>query len=148
MHYEVNAPTARIRERDARLPYFNYRQDGKNIICILSDDAFFRKVWFRDRKVLQVQTPEGVGQDFYLIKSRTAQGRCICPNCGNEDNIEKMLDGCDYCGTQFHIEDFKGKVSSYYMEKKGIALTRDRNPVKIIGPLVFFLMAGLFIMFE
>ena len=51
-------------------------------------------------------------------KKRTAQ--IICPNCGAVTTRENLLDGCDYCGSRFRIEDLGKNVS-------GFALRDDRQ---------------------
>lgn len=51
----------------------------------------------------------------YSILSAKQQGesRLICPSCGCETTREDLIDGCDYCGTKFTIEDLESKVAGF-----------------------------------
>ncbi|MBR0092531.1 MAG: hypothetical protein IJP92_12615 [Lachnospiraceae bacterium] len=49
----------------------------------------------------------------FLHAERTDDDRIICPNCGAASTRENLMDGCDYCGTKFTIEDLGTRVSDY-----------------------------------
>ena len=36
-----------------------------------------------------------------------------CPNCGHTGKISSYIDGCDYCGSKFTVNDFEEKISSF-----------------------------------
>ena len=36
-----------------------------------------------------------------------------CPNCGNTGKISSYIDGCDYCGSKFTVNDFEEKISAF-----------------------------------
>ncbi|MBR5970326.1 MAG: hypothetical protein IK016_08285 [Lachnospiraceae bacterium] len=48
-----------------------------------------------------------------LHAERTEGDHIICPNCGAASTRENLLDGCDYCGTKFTIEDLGTRVSDF-----------------------------------
>ncbi len=41
----------------------------------------------------------------------------ICPNCGKDATREDLIDGCDYCGTKFTVEDLDNRVSEFSFQK-------------------------------
>ena len=51
----------------------------------------------------------------YRILSASANGEkgFVCPNCGSVSTRENLIDGCDYCGTKFTIEDLDKRVSEF-----------------------------------
>ncbi len=74
-----------------------------------------------------------------MVRSQSVTGRCVCPNCGYEDAIENLIDGCDYCHTKFHIQDFDGKVSSIYMPNDN-KRSRGNNPFKKFNTVLYFIV--------
>lgn len=48
-------------------------------------------------------------------RTTTTDNNVICPNCGMECKRDKLLDGCDYCGTKFTVEDLGRRVSSFML---------------------------------
>lgn len=145
VHYEHMRPTQFPRQENQRLPYFSYAHDGKNMICTVKDNVFYKKVWYRDRKVLWTEEPSGKEGEYYIMQSRSVKGGYICPNCANPGTLESMIDGCDYCGTKFHLEDFKEKVSFFYLPS-ALTGSRSRNPAKLIFIPVLWFVIGLSIL--
>lgn len=99
---------------DSKYPDFSYAYDGKNRLVTIKDRMHYQKTYCQGDVVVWEDRGTGQEGEYYLIQSKTEEGRCICPNCGNEDDIQKFLDGCDYCQTKFRIEDFEQKISSVY----------------------------------
>ena len=54
---------------------------------------------------------------YTAASARTVSGasRIICPNCGAVTTRENLLDGCDYCGTKFRVEDLGTKIASFVL---------------------------------
>ncbi len=52
---------------------------------------------------------------YYTVTDTKQVGdtEVICPSCGAITTREALLDGCDYCGTKFLIEDLESKISMY-----------------------------------
>ena len=38
----------------------------------------------------------------------------ICPNCGAEQTIAELQNGCPYCGTQYKMDDLFPKITNFY----------------------------------
>lgn len=51
---------------------------------------------------------------YYLISTKElGENKIICPNCGVETTRDDLIDGCDYCGTKFSIEDLQDRFGHY-----------------------------------
>lgn len=141
----------RVYGSDSKYPDFSYEYDGKNRLVTIKDKMYYQKAYFEGDRL--VWEDKGTGQEgkYYLIQSKTEEGRCICPNCGNEDDIQKFLDGCDYCQTKFRIEDFDQKISSVYMPGDN-TYDRDASTYKKYFqakyiPLIFLVMIFMPVLF-
>lgn len=145
VHYEHMRPTQFPRQDNQQLPFFSYAHDGKNMICTVKDSVFYKKVWYRDRKILWTEEPAGKKGYYYIMQSRSVKGGYICPNCANPGTLESMIDGCDYCGAKFHLEDFKEKVSCFYLPSS-LTGNRNRNPAKFVVIPVVWAVLGFSIL--
>lgn len=57
----------------------------------------------KDDKILSIST----------IKANGDGDLAVCPNCGHTGKISSYIDGCDYCGSKFTVNDFSEKVSAF-----------------------------------
>ena len=90
-----------------------------------------------------------------LSANRTGGGKVICPNCGAETTRENLLDGCDYCGTKFTVEDMENKIDSFGLRRDFRTGTSKKEAVielmfpwttlTAILPLVYFGLIGAFV---
>ena len=76
--------------------YFDYKHDGKNLLCRVKQKLHMKKYYVKAGKKLRKDIKD-MNASFYILWARTPEGMYICPNCGNESVIETFLDGCDYC---------------------------------------------------
>jgi len=113
-HYDYIQPTKYEKGENQRYPYWDYRHDGKNLICKISDSMNYRKSFYDRNRCVWTDERRNSPGEYYIIQSRSVNGNYICPSCGWEGPLECFVDGCDYCQTKFHIEDLKQKVSSVY----------------------------------
>lgn len=113
-HYDYIKPTKYEKEENHRYPYWDYRHDGKNLICKIGDEMTYRKSFYDMNRCVWSDEKKKASGEYYIIQSRSMNGNYICPSCGWEGPLECFVDGCDYCQTKFHIEDLKQKVSSVY----------------------------------
>lgn len=55
---------------------------------------------------------------FTLLSAHQVGGdKVTCPSCGNPTTRENLLDGCDYCGTKFTVEDMENRVESFGLRR-------------------------------
>lgn len=113
-HYDYISPTKYAKEENRSYPYWDYKHDGKNLICKIGDKINYRKSFYDGTRCVWSDERRNSPGEYYVIQSRSMNGNYICPSCGWEGALECFVDGCDYCKTKFHIEDLKQKVSSVY----------------------------------
>lgn len=153
--YDYIQPTEYVRGENQRYPHWSYSHDGKNLICRISDAMRYRKSFYDGNRLIWSDEGNGLPGEYYIIQAKSISGSYICPNCGREDTLEHLLDGCDYCGTKFQIGDFDQKVSSVYnpgsrtQQRSGFTLLKNFWPLYIIllliaigGPLLMGILSS------
>ncbi len=111
-----------------------YEDDGKNTMCEICDNSNAEENFFYvNDKNQKVKFFTGKKRKEYRIISSKfkTEKECACQNCGAFMSIEKLIDGCDYCGTKYTLQDLQGKVSSVY-EKNNNTQTRTGSPILFI----------------
>ena len=132
-------------------PFF----DGKYRVIDVTETIQAKRTFFRpDGKKLK--TLVDLQTAFYrlLHAEKRDAGHLICPNCGGLTTRENLLDGCDYCGTKFTVEDLGTRVASFafrpdyeveYAKHQDIRDTYTTRVGLIVGIPVFLLSAvGMF----
>ena len=90
---------------------YQYHRDGKYTVCEANQMTQVEKLYIRDEVVLNREKKKRE-LIYYIIRSQNQNGQYICPNCGAEQELDKLLDGCDYCKSKFDISVYEDKVSS------------------------------------
>lgn len=55
---------------------------------------------------------------YTVTEARQKKGNLFCcPNCGAESTKSNLIDGCDYCGTKFSVEDLGARVNGFGLRK-------------------------------
>lgn len=80
-----------------------------------------RKMTFsRDEKTLYTKTSDQVMYQNILHSPNEAQLSSIqmtCPSCGAVAPVSRLTEGCEYCGSKFHIVDLFPRVTNLYFVK-------------------------------
>ncbi len=141
-HYDYIEPTEYVKAENRRYPYWDYSHDGKNLICKISDEMNYRKVFYDGNRCVWSDERRKSPGEFYIIQSKSMNGNYICPSCGWEGTLECFVDGCDYCQTKFHIEDLKQKVSSVYspgdwtQHRDGFTIHKNFVPMYVVLSII------------
>lgn len=89
--------------------YLRWNYDGKNTMATLNQLMDIKKTYsFNGRKVKDIKHFDYV--TISLVESGHDETGYVCPKCGARQNKEQLIDGCDYCGTKFSVNDFYDKV--------------------------------------
>ena len=90
-----------------------------------------------------------------LSANQTGSGKVICPSCGAATTRANLLDGCDYCGTRFTVEDMKNRVDSFGLRRDFRTSASKKEAVRelvfpwttliVMLPLVYFGLIGAFV---
>lgn len=104
-------PTHYKYKGDWRVTEIQYLNDGKYLVNKVTQKTKFDIRYVRNN-VLVEQLVRACDIDYYVLRSTTQNGMHICPNCGAEMPLEKLLDGCDYCNSKFDVSAYNDKVIS------------------------------------
>ncbi len=64
-----------------------------------------------------VKTDNELANYSILNAKNDGDSLITCPSCGSKATRENLLDGCDYCGTKFTIEDLGKRISNFALRK-------------------------------
>lgn len=87
--------------------------DGKYNITEVKEEVAARTIYRKDGKELFTKIDRDVANYTIVRAKKVGDKKVICPNCGAEMTREELLDGCDYCGTTFAVEDLGSKVAVF-----------------------------------
>ena len=92
----------------------NKHFDGKYMITDAKERIEASRVYKSGSTAIHKKKDTELAHYSMLNAKQAAKGNeIICPNCGNPTTRENLLDGCDYCGTKFTVEDLGNRVSSF-----------------------------------
>ena len=117
--------------------------DGKYRITDAAETLELHQTFSRagDKKPLYTKNAYETAHYRLLSAERKGGDIVICPNCGSRSTRENLLDGCDYCGTRFSVEDLGTRVSQFSLrpdyEAEYARFTEVRETyVKRVGLLI------------
>ena len=93
-----------------------YRPDGKYMVCKASQMTKLHKKYIRDEVVIG-QEEQKRDITYYILRAQNENRQYICPNCGAEQSLDELLDGCDYCKTKFDVSVYDDKIMSVMKNK-------------------------------
>ncbi|MBO4928256.1 MAG: hypothetical protein J5379_08425 [Clostridiales bacterium] len=131
--------------------------DGRYAIKDVSETVSAKKTFVSD-KGKKIHSQKYAQSANYRILSAAnkpnTNEKIPCPNCGNAATREDLIDGCDYCGTKFTVEDLGERVSEFgfrndyqvaYAKYTEARKTYAVRAAVIIGAIIFlyFLIIGI-----
>ena len=90
-------------------PYFDGKYNVNEVYEEIDAVRYFSR---GNRGLLKVRDNE-VAHYTMLSAHKVGEGLITCPNCGNPTTRENLIDGCDYCGTKFTVEDLADRVAAF-----------------------------------
>ncbi|MBO4705493.1 MAG: hypothetical protein J5647_07140 [Spirochaetaceae bacterium] len=96
----------------APLSVENY-SDGKYSIDEVKEEIAATTEYSRNGKHIYSRIDNDIAHYTVTSAKYTSAKKIICPNCGSPQTKEQLLDGCDFCGTKFMIEDLKEKITDF-----------------------------------
>ena len=87
--------------------------DGKYRVADAAETLETRQTFSRPDGTKPLYAKRAYETAFYRLLSAERKGGdvVICPNCGGRSTRENLLDGCDWCGTKFTLEDLGTRVA-------------------------------------
>lgn len=87
--------------------------DGKYSIMDVTEEVAAKTIYKKDGKEIYTKIDKETA-NYTIIHAKTVgKDKVICPNCGVETTREALLDGCDYCGTKFTVEDLGSRIAVF-----------------------------------
>ena len=99
--------------------------DGKYEVGIMREIVQGTERYFEDEKQLFESKNFSVMRFRTLRAHNAGKNKIICPSCGAASTRSNLLDGCDYCGTKFHIEDLDLRISDFALDKNLLISAED-----------------------
>lgn len=88
--------------------------DGKYAVTEVRENIAAKTEFLRsDGKKCFSRTDTQVAHYALIDARRTGGDTVMCPMCGAKTTREQLIDGCDFCGTKFTVEDLGTKVAHF-----------------------------------
>lgn len=68
----------------------------------------------RNQKLLSLNSEDLAYYEVYQ-SPQAPESLVYCPNCGSPSSVEGLLDGCDYCSTQYKVQDIGLKIGRFLL---------------------------------
>lgn len=88
--------------------------DGKYEITDVSERISANRKYRLGQKIIYNKKDRELA-NYNILNTKKSDGKDMytCPNCGSEASLNNLLDGCDYCGTKFSLDDLSMRVGSF-----------------------------------
>lgn len=131
-------PEERVNSRPEQV---TIHQDGSDTIGVsVRDVVAHRSFWCGNKKIYSKKEKEICA--VHALKANVQEEEAACPNCGHIGKISEYIDGCDYCGCVFTVNDFETKISGFFLEENITAKVK-----KILkGAAIFCLVMGMLLL--
>lgn len=116
--------------------YFDGRYDVKDVSEEIDS---LRSFYYQGKNIKKLYDKE-VAHYTLLSAKKTTDDQFVCPNCGAISTKKNLIDGCDYCGTKFTIEDIENSVGSFGF-RRDFKVSQSKKEVitELIYPWVFMI---------
>lgn len=125
---------------------FLYKPDGKYLVCEATETTKIQKNYIREAAIL-AQEQQVCEMKYYILRAQNKDGLYVCPSCGAEQPLDKLLDGCDYCKAKFDISAYDDKVTSVTKHNNRFerrTVYPDNTPASAIGLAVLGVLGVFF----
>lgn len=103
--------------------------DGKYEITDVRERILSNRVYSRGQKIVyKKKDSELANYSILNTKQSGSKNEYTCPNCGSEATLSNLLDGCDFCGTKFSMDDLRMRVGSFALRHDyGVAYDKYKD---------------------
>lgn len=116
--------------------------DGRYNVNDVSEEIDSQRNFCHKGRIIKKLYDKEVAHYTLLSAKETANREVICPNCGSPSTKENLIDGCDYCGTKFTVEDVENSVGSFGFRHDFIVSKSKKDTIKeLVYPWVSMIMS-------
>ncbi|WP_369717367.1 zinc ribbon domain-containing protein [Leptotrichia alba] len=120
--------------------------DGRYDVSDVYEEIYAVKTfWHKNRDIKRIYNKEVAHYTFLSAKKDRDKDKVICPSCGNASSRSNLIDGCDFCGTKFTIEDLDDRVASFGF-RRDLDTVNDKYDMSSLLFLFSWLLMTLFYM--
>lgn len=87
--------------------------DGKYEISEIKEEIEAKRRYSINGKTILFRTDSEAAHYTMINAKMVGEAEIICPSCGSTSDRENLIDGCDYCGVKFNVEDLGEKISNF-----------------------------------
>lgn len=87
--------------------------DGKYDINNVFEEITATNTFYQNGKEIGFFEFDEVAHYLFFSAKTVGNNKMLCVNCGAESTRENLIDGCDYCGTKYTIEDLEGRIGYF-----------------------------------
>jgi len=115
--------------------------DGRYEVCDISEEIDANRIFFyKGQEIKSIQDKEIAHYTLLSAKIVPNTNQVMCPNCGAKTTGSNLIDGCDYCGTKFNVEDLLNSISSFGFLHDFSVRESKREAVKdLVYPWIFLI---------
>jgi len=119
--------------------------DGRYNIDDVNEEIFSTRTYKYNGKNIKCVYDKEVAHYTFLSAKSVGDGNVICPNCGNTSSRSNFMDGCDYCGTKFTVEDLDSRVGSFGFNRDSfVSSGKKEDIIKLIYPWIYMIGMTMF----
>lgn len=120
--------------------------DGKYNVNDVYEEIYATKTFSCSGHPIKSIYNKEVAHYTFLSAKTMGNDDVVCPNCGSISSRINLIDGCDYCGTKFTVEDLDNRISSFGFRRDFQVSEKKRQAIrKLICPWIY--MSGIMPMF-
>ena len=113
--------------------------DGRYNVNDVYEEIYSIKTFRHENRNIKKVYNKEVAHYTFLSAKNVGKDEVVCPNCGSLSSRSNLIDGCDFCGTKFTIEDLDNRVASFGFRRDFEVMEGKREAIKkVIFPWFFF----------
>lgn len=87
--------------------------DGKYDIIDVTEQVAAKTIYRKNGDTVYTKIDKELANYTFIQAKTVGAHTLICPSCGAETTREALLDGCDFCGTKFSVEDLGTRIAVF-----------------------------------
>lgn len=111
--------------------------DGKYKMTDVTEEVAARTTYKKNNQPIYTKTDKETANYTIIEAKKVGKDTMICPNCGATTTRQDLLDGCDYCGAKFKVEDLGASIASFaFRADEKLRAEKRRRTINRIWTLV------------